>query len=41
MMFLRGAVLDGAAGITYATLQCIYEIHDRAQGPGELRRGGA
>jgi glycosyltransferase involved in cell wall biosynthesis len=25
MMFLRGAVLDGAAGITYATLQAIYE----------------
>ena len=25
MMFLRGAVLDGSAGITYATLQSIYE----------------
>lgn len=25
MMFVRGAVLDGAAGITYATLQSIYE----------------
>jgi glycosyltransferase involved in cell wall biosynthesis len=25
MMFLRGAILDGAAGITYATLQSIYE----------------
>ncbi len=25
MMFLRGAILDGAAGITYATLQAIYE----------------
>ncbi|HEX9201108.1 MAG TPA: glycosyltransferase family 2 protein [Acidobacteriaceae bacterium] len=25
MMFLRGAVLDGAAGVTYATLQSIYE----------------
>jgi len=25
MMFVRGAVLDGAAGITYATLQSFYE----------------
>jgi glycosyltransferase involved in cell wall biosynthesis len=25
MMFVRGAVLDGAAGVTYATLQSIYE----------------
>jgi len=25
MMFLRGAVLDGAAGVTYATLQSFYE----------------
>ena len=25
MMFIRGAILDGAAGITYATLQSIYE----------------
>jgi glycosyltransferase involved in cell wall biosynthesis len=25
MMFLRGAILDGPAGITYATLQAIYE----------------
>ncbi|ACO33347.1 MULTISPECIES: glycosyltransferase family 2 protein [Acidobacterium] len=25
MMFVRGAVLDGAAGITYANLQAIYE----------------
>ena len=25
MMFVRGAVLDGAAGITYATLQSVYE----------------
>jgi glycosyltransferase involved in cell wall biosynthesis len=25
MMFLRGAILDGAAGITYATLQTFYE----------------
>ncbi len=40
MMFLRGAVLDGAAGLTYATLQSIYEyfivIKTKA-----LRRGGA
>lgn len=25
MMFLRGAILDGAAGITYANLQALYE----------------
>ena len=25
MMFVRGAVLDGHAGVTYATLQAIYE----------------
>jgi glycosyltransferase involved in cell wall biosynthesis len=25
MMFIRGAILDGAAGLTYATLQSIYE----------------
>jgi len=25
MMFVRGAVLDGPAGIMYATLQSIYE----------------
>jgi glycosyltransferase involved in cell wall biosynthesis len=25
MMFVRGAILDGAAGVTYATLQSIYE----------------
>jgi glycosyltransferase involved in cell wall biosynthesis len=25
MMFFRGAILDGSAGITYATLQAIYE----------------
>jgi glycosyltransferase involved in cell wall biosynthesis len=25
MMFIRGAILDGAAGVTYATLQSIYE----------------
>ncbi len=25
MMFARGAILDGHAGITYATLQAFYE----------------
>ena len=25
MMFVRGAILDGHAGITYATLQAFYE----------------
>ena len=40
MMFLRGAVLDGAAGITYATLQCIYEYMIVLK-TRELRRGGA
>jgi len=25
MMFVRGAVLDGMAGMTYATLQTFYE----------------
>jgi glycosyltransferase involved in cell wall biosynthesis len=40
MMFVRGAVLDGSAGLTYATLQSFYEylivIKTR-----ELERGGA
>ncbi len=40
MVFVRGAILDGAAGLTYATLQSIYEyfivIKTKA-----LRRGGA
>jgi hypothetical protein len=40
MMFLRGAVLDGAAGITYATLQSIYEYMIVLK-TRELRRGGA
>jgi glycosyltransferase involved in cell wall biosynthesis len=40
MMFLRGAVLDGAAGITYATLQAIYEYFIVLK-TKELRRGGA
>lgn len=40
MMFVRGAVLDGSAGITYATLAAIYEylIELKAQ---ELRRRNA
>lgn len=39
MMFVRGAVLDGRPGITYATLMGFYEfmIATKAQ---ELRRGG-
>jgi glycosyltransferase involved in cell wall biosynthesis len=40
MMFLRGAILDGAAGITYATLQSIYEYMIVLK-TKELRRGGA
>ena len=40
MMFVRGAVLDGAAGVTYATLQSIYEYLIVLK-TKELRRGGA
>ncbi len=40
MMFLRGAILDGAAGISYATLQSIYEYMIVLK-TKELRRGGA
>ena len=40
MIFLRGAVLDGAAGVTYATLQAIYEYMIVLK-TEELRRGGA
>jgi glycosyltransferase involved in cell wall biosynthesis len=40
MMFLRGAILDGAAGIAYATLQSIYEYMIVLK-TKELRRGGA
>ena len=40
MVFLRGAILDGAAGITYATLQSIYEYMIVLK-TKELRRGGA
>jgi hypothetical protein len=40
MMFLRGAIFDGTAGITYATLQSIYEYMIVLK-TRELRRGGA
>ncbi len=40
MMFARGAVLDGAAGMTYATLQSIYEYLIVLK-TKELRRGGS
>jgi glycosyltransferase involved in cell wall biosynthesis len=40
MMFVRRAVLDGAAGVTYATLQSIYEYFIVLK-TRELRRGGA
>ena len=40
MMFVRGALLDGAAGVTYATLQSFYEYLIVLK-TKELRRGGA
>jgi glycosyltransferase involved in cell wall biosynthesis len=40
MMFVRGAILDGAAGIAYSTLQSIYEYLIVLK-TKELRRGGA
>jgi glycosyltransferase involved in cell wall biosynthesis len=40
MMFARGAILDGAAGLTYATLQAFYEYLIVIK-TKELRRGGA
>jgi glycosyltransferase involved in cell wall biosynthesis len=40
MMFLRGAVLDGAAGLAYATLQSFYEYLIVLK-TKELRRGNA
>jgi glycosyltransferase involved in cell wall biosynthesis len=40
MMFVRGAVLDGSAGVTYATLQAIYEYFIVLK-TKELQRGGA
>ena len=40
MMFVRGAILDGAAGIAYATLQSIYEYMIVLK-TKELRRSGA
>jgi glycosyltransferase involved in cell wall biosynthesis len=40
MVFLRGAILDGTAGLTYATLQAFYEYLIVIK-TKELRRGGA
>jgi glycosyltransferase involved in cell wall biosynthesis len=40
MVFLRGAILDGAAGLTYATLQAFYEYLIVIK-TKEIRRGGA
>jgi hypothetical protein len=40
MMFARGAILDGAASLTYATLQSFYEYLIVLK-TKELRRGGA
>jgi glycosyltransferase involved in cell wall biosynthesis len=40
MVFLRGAILDGAAGLTYATLQAFYEYLIVLK-TKELKRGGA
>ena len=40
MMFVRGAILDGAAGVTYATLQALYEYLIVLK-TKELRRGGS
>jgi glycosyltransferase involved in cell wall biosynthesis len=40
MMFVRGAVLDGAAGLAYATLQSFYEYMIVLK-TRELERGGA
>ncbi len=40
MMFIRGAILDGAAGLTYATLQSFYEYLIVLK-TKELQRGGA
>jgi glycosyltransferase involved in cell wall biosynthesis len=40
MVFIRGAILDGAAGLTYATLQSFYEYMIVIK-TKELNRGGA
>ena len=40
MMFVRGAILDGSAGLTYATLQSFYEYLIVLK-TRELQRGGA
>lgn len=39
MVFIRGAILDGYAGLTYATLQSVYEYLIVLK-TGELRRSG-
>ena len=39
MMFVRGAVLDGRAGVTYATLQAFYEFLIETKRREILRRG--
>ncbi len=39
MMFVRGAVLDGRPGVTYATLQAFYEYLIEAKRREILRRG--
>ncbi|MFC6645044.1 hypothetical protein ACFQBQ_05435 [Granulicella cerasi] len=38
MMFVRGAVLDGSAGVMYATLQSIYEYFIEVKRREMLRR---
>jgi hypothetical protein len=40
MMFVRGAILDGPAGVTYATLQSFYEYLIVLK-TKEMQRGGA
>jgi hypothetical protein len=40
MVLLRGAILDGPAGLTYATLQAFYEYLIVLK-TKELRGGGA
>jgi hypothetical protein len=40
MVLLRGAILDGAVGLTYATLQAFYEYLIVLK-TKQIRRGGA
>jgi hypothetical protein len=40
MVWVRGAILDGAAGLTYATLQAFYEYLIVVK-TKEIRSGGA